>query len=474
MQRSFLSHLSFILLLNLLIKPAYLFGVEVNVQNRLGVEMYGIYFAILNSAYLFQIINDFGIQIFNNRQVAGDRSKLQVLLPGLTLLKLVLALVFAAIVLITGILLGYSGWLLLLAIITGNLVLTSFILFFRSGISGLGLYRTDSILSVLDKCLMLIFIGTLLIVLRGEAFTVYHFAIAQGAALMLTVIVCVAVIVGKVSFSVSYTQFDKTSPLLRAAWPFAVAIFLMTIYTRIDAVMIKSILPDGDAEAGIYAAGYRILDAFNMLAFLFAVMLLPMFRRNRNNLDGQRILADQGLRYMIALAIPAVVVCVAYRHEIIHFLYTAADAYWSAVFGLLIVNALPIGLMYVFGTYLTAVGSIRTLNIVYLTTVAINIALNLVLIPEYAAWGAALATLCTQSFATLSLIFLSIRLLIPSFSASYISRLGLYFILCICAGFATVHVLPMPWYFGLALLALICIVLSLWCRIISLREIRTM
>ena len=72
MARRFIANLSVLIILNLLIKPIYVFGIEVSVQNAVGAETYGLYFALLNTAYLLQIINDFGLQIYNNRLVALD------------------------------------------------------------------------------------------------------------------------------------------------------------------------------------------------------------------------------------------------------------------------------------------------------------------------------------------------------------------------------------------------------------------
>ena len=53
MQKKLLSGLFWVLLLNLLIKPFWLLGIEVGVQNAVGAEEYGFYFAIFNLAYIF-------------------------------------------------------------------------------------------------------------------------------------------------------------------------------------------------------------------------------------------------------------------------------------------------------------------------------------------------------------------------------------------------------------------------------------
>lgn len=51
MKREFVLNLVFLLLINILIKPLFIFGVDLGVQNRIGAD-YGLYFALLNLAYL--------------------------------------------------------------------------------------------------------------------------------------------------------------------------------------------------------------------------------------------------------------------------------------------------------------------------------------------------------------------------------------------------------------------------------------
>ncbi|MEZ4982583.1 MAG: hypothetical protein R2769_13570 [Saprospiraceae bacterium] len=50
--------------------------------------------------------------------------------------------------------------------------------------------------------------------------------------------------------------------------PFALVILLMSLYTRMDVIMIENMLEDGKYQAGVYGAGYRLLDASNMIGYL--------------------------------------------------------------------------------------------------------------------------------------------------------------------------------------------------------------
>ena len=57
-------------ILNLLVKPVAIFGIDATVQNRVGAEAYGIYFSLLNFSILFNILLDFGINNFTTKNIA--------------------------------------------------------------------------------------------------------------------------------------------------------------------------------------------------------------------------------------------------------------------------------------------------------------------------------------------------------------------------------------------------------------------
>ncbi len=61
LQRRLFTGVFWLLLLNLLVKPFWILGVEVGVQNAVGSEAYGLYFAVFNLSYIFNIVLDLGI-----------------------------------------------------------------------------------------------------------------------------------------------------------------------------------------------------------------------------------------------------------------------------------------------------------------------------------------------------------------------------------------------------------------------------
>ena len=156
MKKSFLFNVFFLVFVNFLIKPFWIFGIDRTVQNQLGESEYGLYFAIFNFTYLFQILLDFGFQNYNNREVAADTKRMQQLLPGILLIKTFLFLIYLVVCIAIAFPLGYLSKPFIFVILA-NQILLSFNIYLRSNISAHQHFITDALLSVLDKLLMIVF-----------------------------------------------------------------------------------------------------------------------------------------------------------------------------------------------------------------------------------------------------------------------------------------------------------------------------
>ena len=399
MRRKFFTNLSLLIILNLLIKPFWIFGIDLEVQNTVGAEEYGLYFSLFNFSLLLNILLDLGITNYNNRNIAQHNQLLSKSLSNIVGLRLLLAVFYAVVTIVAALFLGYESrqfHLLLFLII--NQFIASFILYLRSNLSGLHYFKTDSLISVLDRSLMILICGFLLWEgIVKTSFKIEWFVYAQTGAYVLTVIITAAIVYSKTDFL--KLNFDKTYfiAILKKSYPFAVLALLMMFYYRIDSVMLERMLPDGKEQAGIYAQGFRILDAVTMFAFLFAGLLLPMFSRMIKQKESIHNLA---LFSFLLLIVPTIGISFAgyfYRIEIIDLLYHQHVQSSSSILGILMFCFIGISVTYIFGTLLTANGNFRELNIIAAGGVLVNIFLNLILIPRYYALGSAVASLVTQS-----------------------------------------------------------------------------
>jgi len=234
--------------------------------------------------------------------------------------------------------------------------------------------------------------------------------------------------------------------------------------------MLERILPKGNVESGIYAQAFRIVDAVNMIPFLFAGLLLPMFSKMIKNQEPTQPLVGFSFSLLFIPAFAIAVSCIVYRSELMQLLYHQHALESSSLLGLLMISFLFISINYIFGTLLTANGSIRQLNFISFIGVAISITLNLTLIPHYKSFGAAIANLTTQ----LVVAFLQVFLAFKIFNFKVKARSFSIFVLFIPASIILVLIskaLFSEWSVGFfASLALI-VLLSFLLRIIRIREL---
>ena len=130
MQKKFLTNLGLLLFLNLLIKPFWILGIDREVYNVVGAADYGFYITIFNFSFLFNILLDFGITNFNNRNIAQHNHLLNKHFSSIVVLKIVLAAVYIIVTFIIGLIIGYdSTQLKFLGVLAFNQFLISFILY---------------------------------------------------------------------------------------------------------------------------------------------------------------------------------------------------------------------------------------------------------------------------------------------------------------------------------------------------------
>ena len=412
MNREFFINIIFLVSINLLIKPFFIFGIDRTVQNTVGAETYGIYFALLNFTYLLQIINDFGINSFNNRNISRHNQLLDKYFPNVLIVKGLLGVFYLIITFGIAWFSGYGIYFHLLFFIALNQLLVSFIFYLRSNISGLAMYRIDSVLSTLDKLLMIIICSVLLWVSPfSEHFKIEYFIYAQTVSLGLTALLAFLIINKRLKKLTFRFRIPFIKLIFKESYPFALVVFLMTAYTRIDGVMIERLLPDGAFEAGIYASAYRLLDASNMLAFLFAGLLLPMFSKIIKKGDGVGSLLKFSFQMIWAGSVTLVMATYFYSNEIMIFLYKDATFYWGNVLRYLMISFIALSGIQVYGTLLTANGSLMKMNAIFVIGVLINVVLNYFFIQSFKAEGAAMATVITQFF----VLFAQIRLVNVTF-----------------------------------------------------------
>lgn len=472
MQRKFITNLILLLSLNLLIKPFWILGIDRAVQNEVGLESYGLYFVIFNFSFLFNIILDLGITNFNNRNIAQHKHLLNKHFSGIIVIRLLLAMVYFLVAFAAAFIIGFDGEkLYLLVWIVFNQFLLSSILYLRSNISGLLMLRTDSLISVLDRVLMIAFCALLLWGnFTSQSFQIEWFVYAQTAAYLITALVAFAIVITKAKFKKIYWNWPFFVMIVKQSLPFATLVLMMSLYNRIDPVLIDRILDDplGDIQSGVYAKGFRLFDAANQIAFLFAVLLLPIFSNMIKNGQSVTHIVKLAFSLLFTISVTVAIASFFYAYELMDLLYPGDNTEAATIFRILMFGFIAVSGIYVFSTLLTANGSLKHLNLIAGSAIIINLIVNFILIPRLMAIGSAYASLSAQTISVVLQVVVVQMIFKFKINIPYLASLFVFAALLSLAGYYS-HLLPFSWFISLGALLLFAFILASVLKLISIK-----
>lgn len=402
-RKAFATNLLLLLGVNVLVKPAYLLGIDLGVQNTVGTEAYGRLAYWTSFVFLFGTLLDLGLHNYNAVTMARQPELLRQRLPFTLSLKLVLTLIYGAVVLGVAWSFGTSpdDLTLILWLILSQIALSTWQLL-RGNVAAQGKYQFNSLLSVADKFILLIVLGGMLLLPAWTPWiTVERFVMMQVAALLAGIGITVWGTDLEPGQRWLEWKWSEIRTLLRGTFPFALTLLLSSLAVRVDMLMLERMSVDGLYQTGLYAGGYRLLDGLNMVSFLFATLLLPMLSSMAEKNEPVRPLLQQGTQYMLILTLGVATWGTFYAGEVCQLLYREATPAWGPVLAVLLWASVGTGLMYIHGSFLLAIKRLRAINLIFLLASLLNILLNLYLIPLYGAFGAGLATAFTQAIIAL-------------------------------------------------------------------------
>jgi len=453
---------------SIIVKAFWVLGIDRTVQNVAGEEAYGFYFSLFSFSVLFTLLLDMGLSGFNNRAVSADPTRVKLYFGNVLLLRLLLTAAYFLVTVTVALALGYSRQqFTLLLVLMLNQVMSSMILWLRSNISGMQYLFLDSLLSVADRLVMIIICSVLLWggVTAGP-FRIEWFVWAQTAAYFAVMVVSFIIVIRRGGVSKVRPDAAVLKSIIITGLPFALVAFAMTLYWRIDSVLIERLLPDGAMQAGIYAQAFRLFDAFAMFPVMFGGLLLPIMSKELaagNNITplasmaGRMLLAPLGLGAVTLATFPA---------EILDLLYHAPSPAAVSAFTVLMLTLVPVGAVFIFSTILTAAGRLKILGLITLAGMTVNIVMNLILIPAFSAAGAAYTAFCTQMVVAAACVLgverTMIKMVVPG-------RIFL-FLLMLLLTFAEGHLmklLEVPWVVAAATELITGFVLALFFRMVE-------
>ncbi|TAL74373.1 MAG: flippase [Bacteroidetes bacterium] len=179
------------------------------------------------------------------------------------------------------------------------------------------------------------------------------------------------------------------------AIPVGIASLLRKISWQVDILILSAI--GTPTSVGIFSAPYRIIQGINVLPYTLSITLFPLFSRLAKTSSKELFQAyEKSLKFMYLLSIPIVVILTTFSYSIVSLLFGVKfiNSYVALqILSFTIIFLFPAAqFIYLF----SALGKQRLYTISSFLSLAVNIILDLILIPKFDFIGACIGTLIAE------------------------------------------------------------------------------
>ena len=359
----------------------------------LGPANYGILAFALALNGIFGVIANFGLDPLIVREVARGKSLARKYLANGIVLKLLFGSLTFLIVFLVVNLLGYPE-------ITRKVVYIITVSTIIAGISNLfnDIYQAFermefmSIGQVLQSALSLVFA----IAAIRLGLNVVHFAMIY--LIVNLIVLGYHAVITTWKFLKPQIEVDLSfwKSVVGEAWPFALTAVFVSIYYWVDSVMLSYI--KGDEVVGWYNAAYKIVMLTLIVPTLINTAIIPsMSYYWKTNKDIFHNIFNGYLTMMIPLSLLLGILGPLFSRMIINLIFGEAYIESAKILRILIFTPAIIYVNNVFGRTLEISNNQKMSSKASGIGALINVVLNLLLIPRFSAYGAAVATVTTEA-----------------------------------------------------------------------------
>jgi len=370
------------------------------VVRYLGPEQFGLLSYAISFYGLFSAISVLGLESISIRELVKYPEKRDNILGSVFLLRLVGGIVTIILIALTLFISGEPTDIsILILIVSTSAIFQSFSVidyYFRAEVKA-----KYSVYVMAASVLFMSALKILLIILEAPliyfaiVFSVEFFAAATGFLLVYKYN----------KLKIINWKFSKEIAinLLKDSWPLILSGLVVSVYMKIDQVMIKNILDS--EELGYYAAAVRLSEAWYFIPIALTNSLFPAIVNAKNvnekfYLNRMQKLYDLLAWMAIAIAVPVSI----FSSDIINILYGSEFRSAAPVLTIYIWAGVAVFLGVASSQYLITENFTKLSFFRTLIGMVFNVILNLLLIPKYGIIGAAYATLISYSVVVFSII----------------------------------------------------------------------
>jgi O-antigen/teichoic acid export membrane protein len=367
--------------------------VTVYLARYLGPEVYGQLSYILSFVGLFSAAASLGIDGIVIRELVAKPDKQAELLGTAFTIKIIGALLVSLTVFVSSYWFGNPQQTIkLMLVVSSSLFLDAFNVIdlnFQAKVKSVysSLARMGHVLSTSALKIFMIY-------LEAPLSTFVYLILLDAIILSLTYVAA------NIRFGESIVKWRWNSSIGKQLFTkiryLVIADIVISIYLKIDKVMIKELLDEN--ALGVYAAACTLSEAWYFVPMAICSSLYPMLiDAKQQSLELYRVRLQQLYNLMVWISLAIIIPVTFLAEPIMQLLYGSAYLAGAPVLSIHIWASLFVFLGVASGKWLLLESKFSVISGRAAAGLAFNVGLNLVFIPKFGLIGAALATLLSQS-----------------------------------------------------------------------------
>lgn len=377
------------------------------IARHLGPAPFGRLMTLLSLAAIVGVVHDGGHQFALTETVARDVGSIR---PAsrLVIRRRLLLASGAAVSVVIFYAATFDGEVAPAVIFAASILGTAVYSSVTAGLRGAETIAPDAANEVLSR-LFILGVGVPLLLSGGGLLAV---VVAYGVTELVSAIALLMVLrtwLRRRGVPPQSSAFDPSGFRWSRLWPLAAALAVGTISYRVDMWMV-ALLRD-DAEVGVYAAAYRLLEGLLIPAGAIATARLASIVRSPDT-ELPRRLTRLCAATVAVTGLPAIVLALT-APFVLRLTFGSAFADSTSVLRLLLAGSIASAAVVVVVPAISARSRTGSL-VISLTSALANIGLNALFIPGRGAQGAAIASLITQGVTLVAAVVVLRRLLVRS------------------------------------------------------------
>ena len=404
----------------------------VSLARCFGDVAFGKYSFALAFTALFAVLMDLGFNQLTIREVARDKTLAKKYMGNILIIKLFLSLIFFALIVSAVNLMHYpSDTKAIVYIFGASTVLNSFGGLFRAIFHAFEKMEYESLLTIIRQ-IVVVSIGLTLLFLGYNLLQVVSVYLIGGIVDIVFSSVVIVKKFAKPKFEIDITFWKRT---IITAIPFSLTIIFISLFSRIDTVMISIMI--GDAPVGWYNAAYMLVSALMVIpGVLFGAIYPVLSKFYVSSIESLKITYERLCRYLFIIVFPIGVGTTLLADRFILLIYGDQFTHSSIALQILIWWYVIGSLAWLMGVILQAIDKQSAFAFSMGICAIFNVISNLIFIPIMSYVGASITTVVTNIISLLLLFYYVskyfyrlplLKIIIKPAIAGVIMGIGIYY-----------------------------------------------